>query len=281
MEEKIIPIYSGKPEDFHWVGFGSGSGTNLRECAKVIKPVLIFSDKPDVKLLNLEELADVPKIVIDGKEYCGSWKKAEGNPDLESKYEENSIKYNQLILDELRKFERKKEITIDLIVLGGYMRLIKEPLLGNFKDKIINVHPAKLSEWINGTERKYIGEDAVYDAIKAGETKTRSSVIIVNEKIDGGEILVMGPELVVEKEYLQITEKEKSKHIREYADAHQNKQKIISDWPALTTTLELIARNRLKLGTERTWEDGLRCVYLDGNALSYGGYQMNKANKQK
>jgi len=281
MEEIITPIYLGEPEDFNWVGFGSGRGTNLRECAKVIKPALIFSDKPDADLFGLEELADARHITIDGKKYCGSWKKAKGNPDLELKYEEKSIKYNQLILKKLREFEEKKDSTIDLIVLGGYMRLIKEPLLTAFKDKIITVHPAKLSDWTNGTERKYIGEDAVYDAIKAGEEKTRSSVIMVNEKVDGGEILVMGPEVDVEKEYLQMTKKEKLKYIRKYADAHQNKQKIISDWPALTTTLKLIAENRLKLGTKKAWSDDLRCVYLDENALSYGGYQMHKANKQK
>ena len=56
MNEQIIPIYSGKPENFNWVGFGSGSGTNLRECAKIIKPKLIFSDKPKAKLLKLYEV---------------------------------------------------------------------------------------------------------------------------------------------------------------------------------------------------------------------------------
>ena len=72
---KMKKIYSGKYEDFSWVGFGSGSGTNLRECAKVIKPALIFSDRPKAKLLQLEEFTDVPKIVLDGYKICGSWKK--------------------------------------------------------------------------------------------------------------------------------------------------------------------------------------------------------------
>ena len=52
MHGKTKLIYSGKQEDFLWVGFGSGSGTNLRECAKVVKPGLIFSDRPKAELLT-------------------------------------------------------------------------------------------------------------------------------------------------------------------------------------------------------------------------------------
>jgi len=85
-EEKITPIYSGKPNDFCWAGFGSGSGTNLRECAKVAPPKLIFSDRPGAKLLSLEELANVQQIVVDGYKACGSWKKAQGNPEAEAEY---------------------------------------------------------------------------------------------------------------------------------------------------------------------------------------------------
>ncbi|PIN78806.1 hypothetical protein COV14_02060 [Candidatus Woesearchaeota archaeon CG10_big_fil_rev_8_21_14_0_10_33_12] len=264
MKEEIIPIYSGKPEDFHWVGFGSGKGTNLRECARIIKPVLIFSDRPKAELFNLEELVETPRKSLDGYKICGSWKKAKGNPELEAEYERKSYWYNQFILDALMYFKKERRINIDLIVLGGYLRLIKEPLLNAFKDKIINVHPADLSKLNEDNSRKYIGKDAVYDAIKAGEKTTRSSVILIDKLEDHGEILTQGPGLEI-----RINDS----NIRKYADEHQEKQKRVSDWPALTTALKMISEGRIALGTKKTFFNEWKRVYIDGKTLEYKGFQ--------
>jgi folate-dependent phosphoribosylglycinamide formyltransferase PurN len=272
--EQIIPIYLGKPEDFHWAGFGSGSGTNLRECAKIIKPALIFSDRPKAKLLNLEELANVPKIVMNGYEACGSWKKAHGNPAEEAEYKKRSIEYNKQIVDSLKRFEDEKGCGIDLIVLGGYMRLVEEPLLKAYPDQIINVHPANLGIPGDNHKRRFIGEDAVYDAIKAGEQQTRSSVIIVDDKVDHGEILVQGPKLDVWKEYIEGTDTEKEECLRKYADAHQAMQKVRSDWPALTTALKMISEGKIVLGTERELNNEWRTVYINGKKLPYTGFRI-------
>ncbi|MBI2129042.1 hypothetical protein HYU07_02280 [Candidatus Woesearchaeota archaeon] len=253
MTEKTTPIYSGKYEDFNWVGFGSGSGTNLRECAKVIKPKLIFSDKEDAGLLALEELADVEKRFL---------KKEEG---------EKSADYNYKILTLLKNCEKENGFTIDLIVLGGYMRLIKEPLLGAFKDKIINVHPADLSILTgDGSKkyRKYIGDDAVYDAINAGEIATKSSVIMVDESEDHGEILAQGSKVDV------VNNLKEKFGLREYAKMHQDVQKKVSDWPALTNALKMIAEGRIALGTEKTHFNEWRTVYVDGKATVYEGFRV-------
>lgn len=280
MTKEIVPIYSGKPEDFSWVGFGSGSGTNLRECAKVIKPKLIFSDKPKAKLLELEELADVPHLVMNGYKICGSWKKAQEDPETEAEYKRKSVEYNAQILDAIRQKEKEIGFSIDLIVLGGYMRFVLDPLLSAFKDKIINVHPADLTHVVGlgggVNKRKYIGADAVYDAIKEGEEKTKSSVIIVDKEEDHGEILTQGPGLNVWSEYLSGTKAEKNECLEEYADAHQSMQKVRSDWPALTTALKMIAQGRIALGTEKTYFNEWRTVYVDGKPLGYEGYQINK-----
>jgi hypothetical protein len=72
--QNSIPIYAGKKEAFHGVGFGSGSGTNLSECAKMIPPALVFSHKPDAGLLNQPQLAQslgIEHKVIPSKEYAG------------------------------------------------------------------------------------------------------------------------------------------------------------------------------------------------------------------
>jgi len=53
MEQKHL-IYTGKLEDFCWAGFGSGSGTNLRECAKIIKPADSNSVEAGKKPLRIQ-----------------------------------------------------------------------------------------------------------------------------------------------------------------------------------------------------------------------------------
>ena len=68
---------------------------------------------------------------------------------------------------------------VDLIVLAGYMRVIKDPLA--FHCPIINVHPSLLP--------KYKGLHAVEQAMKAGEKETGCTVHYVNEELDGGAII--------------------------------------------------------------------------------------------
>ena len=274
MIERIRPIYRGSLEDFVWVGFGSGSGTNLRECAKVIPPKAVFSDKPSAKLLKLEELSDVPKLVLDGYKACRSWKKAQGDERAEVEYENRCRDFNYQILEGLLNFEEEIGKPIDLIVLGGYMRFVMDPLLSHYKDKMINVHPSRLPSWGENNERYYIGGDAVYDAIKDDQASTRSSVIMVDEGEDHGEILTQGPSVGVWGEFGHGTKAEKEECLREYADAHQSFQKVRSDWPALTTALKLIAEGRLALGNLKFFHNEWRRVFVDGEPMGYEGFQV-------
>jgi len=71
---------------------------------------------------------------------------------------------------------------VDLIVLAGYMRVIKNP--SAFHCPIINVHPSLLP--------KYKGLHAVEQAMKSGDDVTGCTVHYVNEELDGGEIIMQG-----------------------------------------------------------------------------------------
>ncbi len=281
ISDKITPIYFGKRADFHWVGFCSGAGSNLLACYRKIKPVLLFSDMPNAPFLELDELKGIPSFTLNGNEICGSWKEAKRNPDSKAEYVKKSIEYNQQILDELRKFEREQKITIDLIILGGYMRIVMDPLLSAFKDKIINVHPADLSILDANGNRRFIGANAVYEAIRKGITSTRSSVIIVDGGIDRGEILVQGPVVPVDAPsgLDKVTEDEfkefaKEHYTKEFVKEHQKIQKEKSDWPALTKALELTADRRLALGTQKNHFDQWRTVYVNGKPMPYSGFEV-------
>ena len=84
--------------------------------------------------------------------------------------------------DEDKMIELFKTWRVDLIILAGYMRVIKNP--SAFPCPIINIHPSLLP--------KYKGLNVVQRAMEAGELVTGCTVHYVNEELDGGEIIMQG-----------------------------------------------------------------------------------------
>jgi len=82
--------------------------------------------------------------------------------------------------DEEKMIELFKVWRVDLIVLAGYMRVIKNPAA--FPAPIINIHPSLLP--------KYKGLHAIEQALDSGDDVTGVSVHYVNEELDGGEIIL-------------------------------------------------------------------------------------------
>jgi len=130
----------------------SGNGTNFENI---------------VRTCNQDEVV----FMIHNKEKCGAAKRAEkfGIPHcyISHKNEEDMVKL----------FEAWR---VDLIVLAGYMRIIKNP--NAFSAPIINVHPSLLP--------KYKGLHAIEQAMEAGEEYTGCTVHYVNEELDAGEIII-------------------------------------------------------------------------------------------
>ncbi len=67
------------------------------------------------------------------------------------------------------------------VVLAGYMRVVKEPLLNAFPHRIINIHPSLLPA--------FKGLRAWEQALLAGVAETGCTVHFVNRDIDAGEII--------------------------------------------------------------------------------------------
>ena len=112
-------------------------------------------------------------LMIHNKKKCGAAKRAEkwGIPHCYVSHKEE----DQMI----KLFEAWR---VDLIVLAGYMRVIKNP--DAFPAPIINVHPSLLP--------KYKGLNAVEQALDSGDDVTGCTVHYVNEELDGGEIILQG-----------------------------------------------------------------------------------------
>jgi phosphoribosylglycinamide formyltransferase 1 len=74
-----------------------------------------------------------------------------------------------------------KEAGVELVVLAGFMRLLKEPMLEAYPGCIINIHPSLLP--------KFPGIESWKQALEAGEKITGCSVHYVDAGIDSGEII--------------------------------------------------------------------------------------------
>jgi folate-dependent phosphoribosylglycinamide formyltransferase PurN len=145
---------------------------------------------------------------------------------------------------------------IDVIALGGYMSYTT-------LNRCVNVHPADLSIRTENGERKYVGDNAVFDAITAGETSLRSSTLWTDQGVDTGPLLMVSDSLQVElSDSLDslVTDKEK---LVQATEAHQDRLKEVGDWKIFPQTIEMIARGRFAL-------DESDNVYVDGNPVPQG-----------
>ena len=94
--------------------------------------------------------------------------------------------------------ETIKEDAPDLIVLAGFMRILKGPFLQAFSDKIINIHPSLLPG--------FPGLEAIRQAFVRGVKITGCTIHWVNEVVDGGEIIAQAPVRVMPGDTYELLE---------------------------------------------------------------------------
>ena len=91
-------------------------------------------------------------------------------------YYKNREKGERQIIDLFKKLD------IELIILAGYMRILSPYFVNEFKDRILNIHPADTNEYkgMHGYEYTY-NNNLKYGYI---------TVHLVNEEVDSGKILL-------------------------------------------------------------------------------------------
>jgi len=145
---------------------GSGKGSNFRAILSAIMaghlrvtPVLAASDVADAGILTLADNLGIPTTVIN-------------EPKFQTRLSENV---------ESKLVEDLQASGAELIVLAGYMRLVKAPLLEAFPRRIINIHPSLLPS--------FPGLEAWRQALTAGVKITGCTVHFVDSGMDTGEII--------------------------------------------------------------------------------------------
>jgi len=260
----IIPLFdpegSGRP--MRVAAFMSGSGTNimkLLEHEKMLKSkegsspfevIFIFSDRSDGKCAG-EKIAlnnGLPYFSYDIRAFhrLRSLKRTALTPEGIAARKE----YDRIAGTLVSAFE------VDVIALGGYMSYIS-------LNRCVNVHPADLSICSSDGRRKYVGDHAVYDAIRAGEKSLRASTLWTDEGVDSGPLLMVSDPLSVElPEELEVLIKD-NQRLLNIVDEHQDRLKEAGDWKIFPRTIEMISRGRFTLDEDNR-------VYVDGRPVPEG-----------
>jgi phosphoribosylglycinamide formyltransferase-1 len=146
---------------------GSGRGSNAEAILQAqqagrlgaAQVVQIFSDKPEAGILALGPRFGVPATFVDPAPF---------KTKLEGPGEDRFI-------DAIRAARA------DLVVLAGFMRVLKPKFLGAFAGRIINLHPSLLPA--------FAGLDGIGQAFRAGAKVTGCTVHYVTLEVDAGKII--------------------------------------------------------------------------------------------
>jgi len=145
---------------------GSGKGTNCRALLERIESGalqaearVVISDVLDAPILDIAREFLVPNAYLSPGNF-----RTRLDPQSES---------------ELVQILRDADV--ELVVLAGFMRILKSQMLQAFPRRIINIHPSLLP--------KFPGLFAWKQALAAGEKITGCTVHYVDEEIDHGDII--------------------------------------------------------------------------------------------
>ena len=128
-----------------------------------INPAVVISNKPNAKGLAIAKKMGVQIEIVDS-----------------SKYKGKRLQYDKEIISTLKKY--KVTPSNGLVCLAGFMRIISPHFIKEYKNKILNIHPALLPA--------FPGLDAQKQAIKFGSKFSGCTVHFVDEGIDTGPIII-------------------------------------------------------------------------------------------
>ncbi|MBU1006045.1 MAG: phosphoribosylglycinamide formyltransferase [Candidatus Omnitrophica bacterium] len=153
--------------------FCSGSGTNLEAMVNAQKRgdikaeiALVVSDVAGCFALKRAEKAGIKALVVERKKFSSG-------KEFESEI--------------LKSLQKEK---VDLVVLAGYMRLLSADFIKEYRNKILNIHPALLPS--------FKGTHGIKDALEYGVKITGPTVHFVTEDMDAGPIILQSAVTVAE-----------------------------------------------------------------------------------
>lgn len=185
----------------------SGRGSNFQAIIDATKNYLIWDASIRILITNNPEA----KVIQKGKDNKIKYKIIEAT--------KSSFEFYEKITSELL------DSKVDLVILAGFMMIIKDPLLSEYKQRIMNIHPSLLPS--------FPGLNAQKQAFEYGVKVTGCTVHFVDEGIDTGPIILQSPvpvmsndtvdslsERILEKEHIIFSEAIRlySEELRKFID---------------------------------------------------------------
>jgi formyltetrahydrofolate-dependent phosphoribosylglycinamide formyltransferase len=157
--------------------FASGTGSNAQKIIdyfggpekQVAAVNLIVCNNPEAKVLKLAEENGIPTLLLEKEKFFRG----------------------TAYVDELRRSG------IDFIVLAGFLWKIPQKLIDQYRNKIINIHPALLPKY--GGKGMY-GRKVHEAVINAGEKESGITIHYVDEHYDNGDIIFQHRVVLAENE---------------------------------------------------------------------------------
>lgn len=184
---------------------GSGEGSNFKAILASIKEgslaaevVCVISDNDGSGVMKEARAAGLPAFFVNPGEHPRRF------PDSAQK----------------EVCEHLQRARVDVVVLAGFMRILKEPALSEFQGRIINLHPSLLP--------KFKGSNAVQRAIDDGEIETGTTIHLVNAEVDGGRILAQA------KVPIKIGDTAAIVHKRIKKAEHELLPQVLREWKPVT-----------------------------------------------
>lgn len=164
----LARLAAGKPAGPKRIAIlGSGKGSNARAILEAAgrgklggEVALVVSDVPGAGILRVAEEHGVPGLVLD--------------PGAEKRGRLSDAALKELL-------DRLRAMRVDLVACAGFMRVLREPVLGAYAGRILNLHPSLLP--------RHPGLGSVAKALAAGDAEAGCTVHLVDAGIDTGEIL--------------------------------------------------------------------------------------------
>ena len=146
----------------------SGSGTNLQALIDAIAAgkldasiELVVSSRPSAYGLKRAEAAGIQTLTLSKGIYA------------------DPMVADEVIATELRR------AGVDYVLMAGYMRMVHDPILASFPNRVVNIHPALLPS--------FKGAHAIQDAFDYGVKVTGVTVHFANSDYDCGPIIAQRP----------------------------------------------------------------------------------------
>jgi len=144
----------------------SGRGSNMEALAKAAKSgqldaklVVVLSDKQNAAALDIAQNYSIPTEILEYNKHSFPSKEL----------------YNKALAEVVLKYNP------DLVVLAGFMKVLRKEFISVFSDRLINIHPSLLPD--------FPGLNVQQAAIDAKVAVSGCTVHAVTEEVDSGPII--------------------------------------------------------------------------------------------